>query len=125
ETKTRSAFLASSSLLLATAARAAGASPVVDIHQHTNYSGRSDADLLAHQKAMGATHTVLLPAGSMFGLDADCGGNESVVRLAAQDHKHFWYFSNEVPYLPEARPEIEKYLKRGAIGIGEQKFKVD
>ncbi len=27
--------------------------PVIDIHQHTHYSGRSDELLLAHQKVMG------------------------------------------------------------------------
>jgi predicted TIM-barrel fold metal-dependent hydrolase len=30
-----------------------------------------------------------------------------------------------VPYLPQAREVIEKYLKAGAIGIGEQKYFVD
>ncbi len=79
----------------------------------------------AHQKALGVTQTVLLPAGSMYGLDARCGGNESVVNLAQRDRTAFSFFSNEVPTLPEARREIEKYLKRGAIGIGEQKFKVE
>ena len=34
-------------------------------------------------------------------------------------------FANELPDIPEARPVIEKYLKMGAIGIGEQKFPVD
>src|SRR4029077_3435485 len=33
--------------------------------------------------------------------------------------------ANELPDIPEARPVIEKYLKMGAIGIGEQKFPVD
>jgi hypothetical protein len=40
-----------------------GADPIIDIHQHLNYSGRSDAALLAHQVAMGATTTILLPSG--------------------------------------------------------------
>ena len=39
------------------------ADPIIDIHQHLNYSGRSDDVLLAHQRAMGATTTILLPAG--------------------------------------------------------------
>src|SRR5262245_25925192 len=37
--------------------------PIIDIHQHLNYSGRSDASLLTHQRVMGATMTILLPAG--------------------------------------------------------------
>ena len=54
------------------------AEPIIDIHQHTNYAGRTDDELIAHQRTMGATHTVLLPAGLFFGLDAGCGGNATV-----------------------------------------------
>ena len=46
------------------------AEPVIDIHQHTDYSGRTDEQLIAHQRKMGVTHTVLLPAGRFFGLEA-------------------------------------------------------
>lgn len=98
---------------------------VIDIHQHTHYAGRSDEALVAHQRAMGVTRTVLLPAGSKLGLDADCYGNDSVVNLAKQYPNEFVYFANEVPDLPEAKAVLEKYLKRGACGIGEQKFPVD
>ena len=46
-------------------AQAAASRPeIIDIHQHTNYWGRSDAALLHHQKVMGVTHTILLPAGT-------------------------------------------------------------
>jgi predicted TIM-barrel fold metal-dependent hydrolase len=87
--------------------------PIIDIHQHTNYSGRTNAQLIAHQKAMGVTHTILLPAGRLYGLDAQCGGNQTVVD-----------FANEITDDENAAGEITKYLKSGAIGIGEQKFKV-
>src|SRR5579859_7797110 len=40
-----------------------GQEPIIDIHQHAGYSGRPDAALLAHQRAMGVTMTILLPAG--------------------------------------------------------------
>ena len=109
----------------ALAATAAAAEPVIDIHQHTNYSGRSDAELVAHQRKMGITRTVLLPAGSKYGLAADAGGNDTVVELAQKYPKEYTYFSNELPDIHETRPVIEKYLKKGAIGIGEQKFQVD
>src|SRR5205085_9811057 len=56
--------------------------PVIDIHQHTNYHARTDAELIMHQHQMGVTHTVLLPAGMFFGLEVDAGGNDTVVRLA-------------------------------------------
>jgi predicted TIM-barrel fold metal-dependent hydrolase len=98
--------------------------PVIDIHQHTNYHGRTDDELIAHQVTMGVTHTVLLPAGMFFGLEVDAGGNETVVRLARRDPR-FSYFANEVPYLNNTEREIRTYLKRGAIGIGEQKFQLD
>jgi len=117
-------------------ANAAPAEPVIDIHQHTHYHGRSDEDLIKHQQAMGVTLTVLLPAGSTVdrpstlngranGLEAQCHGNESVVKLAKSHPGEFLFFTNEVPDLPEARAELEKYFKLGARGIGEQKFGVE
>jgi len=74
---------------------------------------------------MGVTVTVLLPAGSKYGLAAECGGNDTVVAIARQYPKEYRFFANELPDIPEARPVIERYLKMGAIGIGEQKFPVD
>src|SRR3712207_9137206 len=70
---------------------------IIDIHQHTNYSGRSNADLVAHQRTMGVSLTVLLPAGSKYGLAADAGGNDTVVELAKQYPKEFVFFANELP----------------------------
>jgi len=99
--------------------------PIIDIHQHTNYSGRSNADLVAHQRKMGITRTVLLPAGSKYGLAAGAGGNDTVVELARQYPKEFVFFANELPDLPQTRAVLEKYLRMGAIGIGEQKFPVE
>jgi predicted TIM-barrel fold metal-dependent hydrolase len=101
------------------------AEPIIDIHQHTNYSGRSDEELIRHQREMGIAKTVLLPAGSKYGLAAECGGNDTVVAVARKLPKEFCYFANELPDIAEARPVIEKYLKMGAIGIGEQKFPVE
>jgi len=101
------------------------AEPIIDLHQHTNYLGRSDEALVAHQHALGIQKTVLLPAGSKYGLAADCGGNDTVMSLPRKYPKEFFFFANELPDLPEARSVIEKYLKAGAIGIGEQKFPVD
>jgi uncharacterized protein len=117
----RRAFVAS----LASPLLAQAPEPVIDIHQHTNYIGRSDAELIAHQRDMGVSVTVLLPAGSKYGLAAGAGGNETVVAIARQYPKEYRFFANELPDIPEARPVIEQFLKRGAIGIGEQKFPVD
>src|SRR5258705_177214 len=98
--------------------------PIIDIHQHTNYSGRTNAQLIAHQKAMGVTLSVLLPAGRLYGLDAECGKNDTVLALAKEHPDQFVFFANEITDIPEAREEIERYLKLGGIGIGEQKFRV-
>lgn len=116
----RRTFLAS-----ATAALLHASEPVIDIHQHTNYAGRTDDQLIEHQRKMGVTRTVLLPAGSKYGLAVGAGGNEAVVALARRRPDLFLYFANEVPDLPGARQVLEKYLKLGAIGIGEQKFPVE
>jgi predicted TIM-barrel fold metal-dependent hydrolase len=101
------------------------AEPVIDIHQHTHYSGRSDEDLIRHQRTMGVTRTVLLPAGSKYGLAAEAGGNDTAVAIARQLPSEYTFFANELPDIPEARSVLTKYLKMGAIGIGEQKFPVD
>jgi len=99
--------------------------PVIDIHQHTNYSGRTNGQLIAHEKIMGVTTTILLPAGALYGLDAQCGRNDTVLELSDQRPTEFLFFANEIPDFPGAREEIERYLRQGAIGIGEQKFRVD
>src|SRR5437763_4927359 len=101
------------------------AEPIIDIHQHTNYTGRTDEELIRHQREMGVSKTVLLPAGSKYGLAAGAGGNETVVALAHAVPKEDVFFANELPDIPETRAVLEKYLKQGAIGIGEQKFPVE
>ena len=127
----RREFLVSSGLLALAAAspEVAPASeppePIIDIHQHTNYHFRADEQLLTHQKAMGVTRTILLPAGSLYGLEANCTGNQAVYDFELNHPGGYVFFANEVADLPGARAEIERWLKRGALGIGEQKFKVD
>jgi hypothetical protein len=87
------------------------------------YSGRSDAELIAHQRDMGITVTVLLPAGS------------STVWPPARAAATPWWrshgsirrvplFANELRIFPR-RVRIERYLKMGALGIGEQKFPLE
>ena len=141
---TRREMLASAALLLAPRLAASDekqppsgpAEPIIDIHQHTNYSGRTDAQLLRHQEAMGVTQTILLPAGTPVnrpsthdgktnGLAAGCGGMDTVINIAHQLPGSYRYFANEVPDLPDAPDVLRKYLKSGALGIGEQKFNVD
>ena len=96
---------------LGCAALAQAADPVIDIHQHTNYSGRTDQQLLAHQPTMGITKTVLLPAGRTGGLAAGAGGNDTVVALSRAHPGEYVFFANELPDIPETKKVIEKYLK--------------
>ena len=140
----RREFLAGSSVALLGAAAQAydtshaaqPAEPIIDIHQHLNYSGRPDSVLLAHQRAIGATTTVLLPSGRPLqvpsthhgksnGLDAQALGNEPCYRFAQAHSKEFRFAANEVPDLEGAGREIERYLDRGALMIAEQKFGLD
>jgi predicted TIM-barrel fold metal-dependent hydrolase len=126
----RREFLAASCRLLATTAvvlpgsAESSVEPVIDIHQHTNYADRTNEQLIRHQQVMGVTKTVLLPAGRFYGLDAKCGTNETVVSLTRQHPDKFVHFANEVADIEEAPTVIKRFLKRGAIGIGEQKFRV-
>lgn len=122
---------------LASAADAATPEPIIDIHQHTSYHKRTNAELIAHQRAMGVTRTILLPAGSLVdrtstnggkynGLGGvGAGGNETVLAVARQFPKEFSFGVNEVTDLTEAGAEINKYVDLGAIIIGEQKFTVE
>jgi len=112
-----------------TAAAATGTDsvePIVDIHQHLSYAGRTNDVLIAHQAAMGVTTTVLMPSGDR-GPDhpGGSGEHEAVLALSRAFPMKFVFFANEVPTLADARQSLERQLRKGAIGIGEQKFRVD
>ena len=109
---------------------------IIDIHQHVHYLGRTNEQLIAHQRTMGADITILQPAGSPAntastlhgegnGLQADAWGNESCYELAQKYPKEFLFGGNEVPDLPNAIDEIETYLKKGGKVIGESKFGIE
>jgi predicted TIM-barrel fold metal-dependent hydrolase len=118
------------------AAQRAPDDPIIDIHQHLGYSGRPDEALLAHQRAIGATTTMLLPAGRAAagssthggvanGLQAQALGNEACYQFALAHRTTFLFGANDVPDLAGSIQEIERYLKRGAKVIAEQKFGVE
>jgi predicted TIM-barrel fold metal-dependent hydrolase len=123
-------------IAFATPESSAEAEPIIDIHQHLGYSGRPDDVLLQHQRAMGITTTILLPAGRSVntpsthdgvsnGLQAQCLGNEACRQFAKAHSKGFRFAANEVPDVDGATREIERYLKVGGLLIAEQKFGVE
>jgi predicted TIM-barrel fold metal-dependent hydrolase len=138
--QTRRDFLTMSALAAIGAALpvsdVAEAEPIIDIHQHLGYSGRPDDVFLRHQQTMGATLTILLPAGRPTtrasthdgvsnGLQAQALGNEACRGFARAHHADYRFAANEVPDLPDAVREIERYLELGAVSIAEQKFGVE
>ena len=135
--RSRREFLRTSgSALLASAFGGQAREPIIDIHQHVGYTGRPDDVLLAHQRAIGATTTILLPAGRPAnvpsthygvanGLEAQAHGNEACYRLAEAHRGAYAFAANEVPDLEASTREIERYLGLGAVLIGEQKFGVE
>lgn len=126
------------SLKLDTVAEVAGIKkePVIDIHQHIHYAERTDEQLLAHQKAMGITTTFLLPSGRPInlpsthmgasnGLAVEAGPNAECYLFAIQHKKDYRFGACTVPDIKDGMYELEKYLKLGAVIIGELKFGVE
>ncbi|MDO8545115.1 MAG: amidohydrolase family protein [Opitutaceae bacterium] len=110
----------------AASAAAAGREPIIDVHQHVQYSGRADDVLIAHQRTLGVTTSVLMPSGDRGGGHAGGSGeHESVVALGRAHPGEFVFFANEITDHPDATRNIERQLRKGAIGIGEQKFRVE
>ncbi|MEO9004119.1 MAG: amidohydrolase family protein [Ginsengibacter sp.] len=110
--------------------------PVIDIHQHIHYAERTDEQLLAHQKAMGITTTFLLPSGRPInlpsthmgasnGLAVEAGPNAECYLFAIQHKKDYRFGACTVPDIKDGMYELEKYLKLGAVIIGELKFGVE
>jgi predicted TIM-barrel fold metal-dependent hydrolase len=110
--------------------------PIIDIHQHIHYHSRTDEQMIAHQEAMGVTTTILLPSGRPAntasthqgvsnGLQAQAGGNAECYLFAKEHKKHYRFGACAVPDASDAVYEIEKYLKLGAVVIGELKFGVE
>lgn len=140
----RRTFLVNSGLLLAgTALKLPGTEisdpakePIIDVHVHTDYHGRTNRELVAHQKTLGVTTSILLPAwrpdrdlkGIQFYISGrerwETTGNEACFQLAREYPDLFISAVNEVPGLPETISTLEHYLEKGAPMIGELKFAI-
>lgn len=132
--RSRREFLRNSAVLLAAASlprdlAAAGTGtpePIIDVHQHVQYSGRADHVLVQHQRTLGVTTSILMPSGDRGeGHPGGSGEHEAVLALCRAHPGEFRFFANEITDHPDAPKIIERQLRRGAIGIGEQKFRVD
>ena len=109
--------------------------PIIDIHQHQFYKGRTVQQLVAHQRVMGVTTTVILPSARAFDRKPDgtyldpqrakMSGNDAAIGMVSEWPKEFVRFANELPTLSDGLKTIEKYLRNGGLGIGESKFAID
>ncbi len=137
---TRRGFLGATTAMLAggalpDGARGDAAEPIIDIHQHQGYKGRTTAQFRAHQRAMGVTMTVILPSARAFDRNPDgswldperhrVADNEAAVRLVREHPSEFVRFANELPTDKSRLATIESFLRNGGRGIGESKFKID
>ena len=96
--------------------------PILDLHTHTRHLGRTNEQLIAHEKALGVTKSVLL-AGAGWLLER-IGDNAECEALLASGEHDFALFACADPAEPNAVETLSTYLDRGAIGIGEEKFSV-
>lgn len=96
--------------------------PILDLHQHTKYSGRSDQELVAHQAYHHVTTTVLL-AGEGWMLSV-VGDNASCAALVKQYPDQFLRFACCDAAESRTPDVLRGNLRRGALGIGELKFHV-
>lgn len=132
-TSSRREFLRQSALLFGSSAWAARAlaaapdrEPIIDVHQHVQYGGRPDDVLVAHQRTLGVTTSVLMPSGDRGGEHkGGSGEHAAVVALCKAYPGEFAFFANEITDHSDAPKIIERQLRAGAIGIGEQKFRID
>ena len=96
--------------------------PILDLHTHTRHLGRTNEQLIAHEKQLGVTKSVLL-AGAGWLLER-IGDNAECEALLGSGEHDFMLFACADPAEPNAVETLSTYLDRGAIGIGEEKFSV-
>ena len=108
--------------------------PLLDVHQHSLYTGRTHAQLLAHQSVHGVTITVLLPiegwvlqgggSSSVTDWDLVVGGNRDCAQVENEHRGRFLRFASSDASLSRAIDVLRDNLRRGAIGLGEMKYQV-
>ena len=95
---------------------------MIDIHQHLNFLGRSNHDLIQHQEDMGADLTVLLPSAGPRGRDngllAHVPDTEAAYQFVQQFSGFLFAANSPVTELNL----LADYIEKGAKLIGELKF---
>ena len=121
---TRREFMAAAAAVAAAPliAQADAGGPLLDLHQHTNYVGRTDEQLVAHQAYHGVTTTGLLPgAGWML---SEVGDNASCAAVEANYPNLFIRFACSDVAESRTIDVLRGNIHRGAMGFGELKFTV-
>jgi uncharacterized protein len=103
-------------------AKSTGTESILDLHQHTNFNGRTNEQLLAHQMWHQVTTTVLLPGAGWF--LSEIGDNGSCAVMQAAYPKLFRRFACADVAESRAVDVLCENIRGGAIGIGELKFPV-
>jgi predicted TIM-barrel fold metal-dependent hydrolase len=96
--------------------------PIIDLHQHVLYLGRTREQLLAHQAAHGVTTTVLL-AGEGW-MREELGGNAECEDTAKAYPDKFVRFASSDPAESRTADLLRGNVSRGALGFGELKYHV-
>jgi hypothetical protein len=99
-----------------------GPEPILDLHQHTPYNNRPRDLVLAHQDQHHVKTTVILPGeGWMLKI---IGGNRDSAAFEAAHSDRYVRFTSADPAESLAVDVLRGNLQRGAIGIGEMKYRV-
>jgi len=98
--------------------------PIFDLHQHQGYYHRTDVQLLTHSRNLGVARTLLLPGAGWMITGVPCGGNSECAATEAAHPGHYRRFTTADAAEANAIQMMEADLKKGAVGIGEQKFEI-
>ncbi len=95
---------------------------LLDIHQHVLFGSRPEDKLVLHQNVLGVKTTVLLPGDGWMHVQL-AGNSECWSHLKAHPDGYVT-FCNVDPEREDAQQVLRTQLEKGALGIGEQKFKL-
>ena len=95
---------------------------LLDIHQHVLFGDRPEQKLVLHQDVLAVTTTVLLPGDGW--MHVQLAGNDECWSHLKAHPRGYVTFCNVDPEREDAQQVLRTHLKKGALGIGEQKFKL-